>query len=464
MFPQFLRRFLVPQLLLIVAAVVIVALAAGIAHEESRGLTPIVVTAIVVTMLACGASAVLVWRAGKRETEDVAGLLLDAVPAVLNRRPSLRHVDDQVLKDIAATLTELMNQADEDQAQLLTIISSMSDGLIATDHQQRILLTNDAAREMMNFRIPDARGKQLWEIVPIEEILKAVTQVSLTGERKTISIGPVNAMYLEVTICRLPLRPAGFVIVAHDVTETMRYEELRKEFVANVSHELRTPLTVIKGFVETLKDGAVDDRARAIQYLTTVERHTEQLTNLVDDLLSLSRLDSSPTIPSPRPVHLERVAAKVMELMTPAAEKKGHRLVAHLPDSVASVIGNPEYLERAIANLVENAIKYTRENGLIRLVIKAGNAQTIVEVSDNGIGISPEDMPRIFERFYRAERSRSRDMGGTGLGLSIVKHIVQVHGGTIEVESKVGEGSTFRLRFPVSADSIEETDAGGAAA
>src|SRR6185295_6320187 len=180
--------------------------------------------------------------------------------------------------------------------------------------------------------------------------------ISLTGQSMTVPVGPVANRYLEVTVCRLPLRPAGFIIVAHDVTETMRYEELRKEFVANVSHELRTPLTVIKGYVETLQDGAVDDRPRAMQYLATVQRHTEQLTNLVDDLLSLSRLDSTSAVPSPRPVHLGRIAAK-----------KGHKLVLQVADGLHPITGNPEYVERAVSNLVENAIKYTKENGLVRV-------------------------------------------------------------------------------------------------
>ena len=170
------------------------------------------------------------------------------------------------------------------------------DGLIATDHQQRILLTNAAARELMAFRVEDWKKRQLWEVVPLEDVLKAVTEVSLTGEQKTVSVGPVSGRYLDVTVTRLPLRPAGFIIVAHDVTETMRYEELRKEFVANVSHELRTPLSVIKGYVETLQDGALDDRSRAAQYLATVQRHTENLSTLVDELLSLSRLDSTSAV------------------------------------------------------------------------------------------------------------------------------------------------------------------------
>ena len=467
------RRFLFPQLIVLVAALTAVTLAAVSSLAGATGgddesfahfLAPVLWIAAATSAAACVFAAVFAWRASRRRDEEVTRLMLDAVPAAVARRPSLADVDSETLRDVARTFSELMDEASKDQAQLLTIISSMSDGLIATDHQQRILLTNDAARDLLAFRSDAARGKQLWEIIPIEPVLKSVTQVSLTGERQTVPVGPVNGKYLDVTVCRLPLRPAGFVIVAHDVTETMRYEELRKEFVANVSHELRTPLTVIKGYVETLQDGALDDRERAAQYLSTVQRHTEQLTNLVDDLLSLSRLDSTSAVPSPRPVHLGRVASKVTELMNPAAAKKGHKLVLQVADGLHPITGNPEYVERAVSNLVENAIKYTKDGGLIRLIVRGENGHTVVEVIDNGIGIAADDLPRIFERFYRAERSRSRDMGGTGLGLSIVKHIMQAHGGTVEVASTPAKGSTFRLKFPIPTENSAQTDAGGAAA
>ena len=291
-------------------------------------------------------------------------------------------------------------------------------------------------------------------MLPIDRVLKAVTEISLTGQSMTVAVGPVANRYLEVTVCRLPLRPAGFIIVAHDVTETMRYEELRKEFVANVSHELRTPLTVIKGYVETLQDGAVDDRPRAMQYLATVQKHTQQLTNLVNDLLNLSRLDATAAIANPTHVSLQRIARRVADLHAPAAQRENHGLTVHA--GAAAVLGDSEQLERAVSNLVENAIKYTREGGKVDIVVHSDGAQAIVEVTDNGIGIAADDVPRIFERFYRADRSRSREMGGTGLGLSIVKHIVQAHGGTIDVTSAPGQGSTFRMTFPAVEDSNGE--------
>ncbi|HYO10326.1 MAG TPA: ATP-binding protein [Tepidisphaeraceae bacterium] len=460
MFRDLLHRFLLPQLLLIVLPLVALAVVAGIQLSGGGGgpVGPVVWCAILGCVLATAVSALLAVRFLRWHLRAVSDQISAAVPAVAPKYP-----DDYstLLDQIARNLVDLTAGASKDQAQLLTIISSMSDGLIAMDHEQRVLLTNDAAADLLTFRTPDARGKQLWEIVPLDGVLKAVTEVSLTGRRKTIPVGPVNGRHLDVTVTRLPLRPAGFIIVAHDVTETMRYEELRKEFVANVSHELRTPLTVIKGYVETLQDGVLDDRPRAMQFLATVEKHTEQLTNLVNDLLSLSRLDSTNAVPSPRPVHLARVAQRVAELMAPAAEKKRHKLVIQLADGLRPVIGNPEYLERAVTNLLENAIKYTREDGLIKLVLRAENGHLLIEVIDNGIGIAPSDLPRIFERFYRADRSRSRDMGGTGLGLSIVKHIVQAHHGSIEVQSALGSGSTFRLRFPAAPAAHEEPAAAG---
>jgi two-component system phosphate regulon sensor histidine kinase PhoR len=444
-FRQLFTRFLLPQLLLIMlpAAFAVILALVEVKYELAWFLGSCLVAGV--------GSVIAMMHFFKTHLNETADMLTEAVPAA---RP--KYADYDVLKDVAHSFSELMDEAVSREAQLMTVISSMSDGLIATDHQQRILLTNDAAEELLTFRMKASRGRQLWEVVPIEGVLKAVTEVSLTGQHKTVSVGPVAGKHLEVTVTRLPLRPAGFIIVAHDVTETMRYEELRKEFVANVSHELRTPLTVIKGYVETLADGAIDDRARAMQYLSTVAKHTEHLTNLVNDLLNLSRLDSTAAIPSPRPVHLGRVASKISELMTPAAAKKGHKLITHIADGLRPVIGNPEYLERAVANLVDNAIKYTKEDGLVKLIVRGEGDEVIVEVIDNGIGIPEEELPRIFERFYRVERSRARDMGGTGLGLSIVKHIVQAHAGTVEVESTPGSGTTFRMRLPAAL----EQDAG----
>ncbi len=356
------------------------------------------------------------------------------------------------LNAMADSISELLAQAGKDKAELAAILESMSEGVIAANLKQQVLLVNDAAGRLLAFPPREAMGKNLWEVIREQQVLQAVKQVEIEGGRTTVTVGPVAGRKLEVTVSMFPAhgQAEGLVVVAHDVTESSRYQELRKEFVANVSHELRTPLTVIRGFVETLQDGAFKDPIKGPQFLNTIQKHTDQLANLVNDLLELSRLESQPSLPRLQNVDLSSVVRKAADLLAPAAARKSQQLIVSAPNQLPPIVGNMDYLERAVSNLIDNAIKYTRENGRIRAVAKAENGHVIVEVSDNGLGIPEADLARIFERFYRVDRSRSREMGGTGLGLSIVKHVAQVHGGSIEVSSTPGEGSTFRFKIPAA--------------
>jgi two-component system phosphate regulon sensor histidine kinase PhoR len=240
----------------------------------------------------------------------------------------------------------------------------------------------------------------------------------------------------------------GCVLVARDVTEERRYDRLRKEFVANVSHELRTPLSVIAGYVETLKDGALKDEQNAPKFLESIERNVHRLASLVSDLLELSRLESSGQLAHPRRVETRPLLEKVVEDFRPLADRKGQRLTLEISPEVKAVDADPDLLERALRNLVDNAIKYTPDGGSITLGARTAADSLLFSVRDTGIGIPLEDLPRIFERFYRVDKSRSRELGGTGLGLAIVKHIAQLHGGAISVESRPGAGSVFTLRLP----------------
>jgi two-component system phosphate regulon sensor histidine kinase PhoR len=356
------------------------------------------------------------------------------------------------LNTMAESLSKLVAQTNKDKAELLTILSSMSEGVIATDTQQRVLLVNDAAAKLLGFDAAQVVGRRLFEVVRNEQILKAASEVVSRSERKLISVGPVSARHLDVTLCTFPNEgPAqGLVIVAHDITQSFQYQELRKEFVANVSHELRTPLTVIKGFVETLLDGAWRDQAKSPEYLNTILRHTNQLTNLVSDLLELSRLEGQGLTARRVPIDLGAVVQRAYELLLPAAQRKNQTLDLDIAPDLRQVNGNADYIERAVANLIDNASKYTPENGHIKVRAHRNGQFAVIEVADDGIGIPKDDIPRIFERFYRVDRSRSREMGGTGLGLSIVKHVAQVHGGAVEVDSTPAKGSTFRLKLPMA--------------
>lgn len=360
----------------------------------------------------------------------------------------------QALNAMADSLSQLIAQNRQDKSQLLTVLSSMGEGVIATDHRQRILFANAAAARLLDTDPQQAAGKLLWEVVRIQAILVAAGDVLADGQSRQLEASSSAARHLEIAIstCLDGDVQQGLVIVMRDVTDAARFQNLRKEFVANVSHELRTPLTAIKGFAETLRDGAMNDPQRGPQYLATIVKHADQLANLVSDLLELSRLDSHHEVPHLQPVHLSQAVRRAADLLRSAAEDKHQTLTVTIPPQLPPIQGNSNDLERAVANLLENAIKYTPESGTITVSVAVRPPYLVLEVTDNGIGIPQADLPRIFERFYRVDRSRSREMGGTGLGLSIVKHIAQVHGGNIEVTSSPSHGSTFRLHLPVSQD------------
>ena len=359
-------------------------------------------------------------------------------------------VFSQALNSMAESLVKANTEASKSKEELLTILRSMRDGVIATDLRQRVLLVNPVAGDLLGFAAGHCAGKALWEIIQEEAVLKAAAQVIASGSQVVIPVEPFEGRHLEVTISPLVHqdRSDGILIIVRDTTQFVRYQDLRKEFVANVSHELRTPLTLMMGFVETLRDGALQDPVKGPEFLLTVEKHTQQLSNLVDDLLEISKLESRPGLPRRVNVNLSEMIRRVIELMSPAALKKDQTLAIELPLEPLAVACDPDYVERALTNLLDNAIKYTPEKGRVCVSANITDSRATIEIVDTGIGIPAQDLPRIFERFYRVDKSRSREMGGTGLGLSIVKHIVQAHGGTVEVSSELGKGSKFRLIFP----------------
>lgn len=439
---------------------------------------------ILVAALAIGAAGLIAYGLARRDTRPVIELT-EFAHALARGEFGRRYLHPEVgetatladaLNGMADSLSRLWSRAAEDNGRLLAILGSMNEGVVATDTQQRILFTNDSAGRLLGF-VDVGHGsvtqRQLWEVIRSDAVLKLVRDVlSPAGHsptngdgypeaaalaaahppgRATIHVGPLEGRHLEVTACTFPADgpPEGLILVAHDTTQSVQYQELRKEFVANVSHELRTPLSIIKGFAETLRDGAMNDPPRAEQFLATIEKHADQLTNLVSDLLELSRLDSQVGLTRRAPVNLAALVRRVGESLMPVAQRKRHTLTIDLPGGLPETIGNADYLERAVTNLIDNAIKYTPEGGQVS--VRAWQDPTddvVIEVTDNGIGIPTGELPRIFERFYRVDRSRSRELGGTGLGLSIVKHVAQTHGGSVEVESTPGKGSTFRLRLP----------------
>jgi two-component system phosphate regulon sensor histidine kinase PhoR len=378
-------------------------------------------------------------------------LLADWVAAGdFTRKAPLRAPDEighvsAALNRMADELSARLERLRAERSKLEAVISSMEEGVIPLDSEGRILGVNAAARELFGLR-DDPQGLKLWEVVRLPGLEEAAAKTLQSRTPVTDSF-EVGDRVLSVRLSPVNDGP-GAVLVAHDITEDRRYDTLRKEFVANVSHELRTPLSVVQGYVETLSEGAWKDEKSALEFLTIIDKNVRRLSAIVNDLLDLSKLESGGHVLEPREVDVRGLAERVAEAFRPVAERKRQQLSAEAAPGTGILMADGALLERALSNLVDNALKYTPEGGRIRIQAESDGGFVSMSVEDNGTGIPEADLSRIFERFYRVDKSRSRDLGGTGLGLSIVKHIVQLHGGTISVRS-TSAGSTFTLRLPV---------------
>jgi two-component system phosphate regulon sensor histidine kinase PhoR len=341
-------------------------------------------------------------------------------------------------------------QIDEDRQQLRTVLSSMVEGVIAIDPEQRILFANDRAGRLLEFNPSVSVGRRLWELIrqrPLQDTIQAAL-ASGDPENQSVSLNLPGARSYSVQVARLPSR--GAVLVVHDNTELRRLERLRQEFVANVSHELKTPLAIIKACVETLIDGGFDDPAVRDQFLARIADQSERLNNLIIDLLRLARVESATEAFTMEEVDLGDLVPRALERHRAFADGKRMDLVPVPPPDGASVLiwVDEEAVEQILDNLVNNGLKYTPEGGRVEVRWTRDGDRVVLEVSDTGIGIPEAELPRVFERFYRVDKARSRELGGTGLGLSIVKHLVQAMQGTIEARSEIDRGSTFTIRFP----------------
>lgn len=350
-------------------------------------------------------------------------------------------------------LAKTMREITEERAKTDAILSNMADGVVATDANDRVFLFNRAASSIFDKAPSDVLGRPLIEVIPNHEVKSAFDDASDSGfvTRELRIMAPVSR-HLMVHTSRLEgdrKRAAGVVGVFQDITELKRLEQIRTEFVANVSHELRTPLTAIKGFVETLLDGAHDDPDARTRFLAIISRESERLEQLISDLLDLSRIESGRLRPSLRPTDLGQVVESVFACVSSRAAEQRIALINDVPPDLPKVPADPDLIRQVIMNLVDNSLKYTREGGTVTVCATVVDDSAEVSVSDNGIGIASYHLPRVFERFYRVDKARSRELGGTGLGLSIVKHIVESHGGTVRIASKIGEGTTVTFALPL---------------
>jgi two-component system phosphate regulon sensor histidine kinase PhoR len=330
------------------------------------------------------------------------------------------------------------------------ILTSMVEGVLAVDKDLRVTFCNNSFARTVGARIPVNAGMQLVELVRDPTLIEIMMDVLATGERveRRLTLAAADQHSFEVLAGPMagPSTP-GALAILHDVTELERLERVRKDFVANVSHELRTPLAAIRGYAETLLDGALDDHENNRRFVEIIEAQATRLTNIASDLLTISELESNNAATAPKPISIRAALGSAMRTVESVARVRGVRLLCDKVDGV-QVLGNELQFEQVFVNLLDNAVKFNRPNGEVRVEAQATDATAQIIISDTGIGIPSEDLPRIFERFYRVDKARSREMGGTGLGLSIVKHVIEQMGGTVVVTSQVGQGSRFTLTVP----------------
>ncbi len=345
---------------------------------------------------------------------------------------------NDMTEELRGFFAELTSRKEE----LNSIISAIQDGLLVLDKRGVILLSNESIRRLLTN--PHCEGKYYWEIIREPQFNTLVNSVGPSKESAATEIA-INGRTVLCTATALGAQEK-IVVMFHDITEVKRLEKIKKDFVVNVSHELRTPLTSIKGFVETLEEEC-DEKNR--EYVKIIKRNTERLTNIVEDLLLLSELEETGSTLHREPCDLKTMLENIRRIFEHRLAAKGLVMKIEGPEDLPVIMADAFKLEQVFINLIDNAIKYTDQGGITITLASMNNAMQIT-VRDTGIGIPPEHLPRIFERFYVVDSSRSRQLGGTGLGLSIVKHIVLLHQGTIEVQSRSEAGTTFYITLPTN--------------
>ena len=364
---------------------------------------------------------------------------------------------NQSLRRMASRIRELVERLSLESMRRDVILKSMAEGVLAVDHQMRVLFCNQALSDALGLKHPVEENTPLLGLVRDPRFLGLISGVLASGEavKSKLQFTTGDASMFEAYAAPLAVPPhRGALVILHDITGLERLERIRRDFVANVSHELRTPLTAIRGYAETLLAGALADTDHNRRFVEIIQAHAIRLNNIASDLLTLSDLESGRRDAEPGPISVEEAVNTALLTVEPEARIRGVHLVRGSVND-ALITGHAIRLEQALVNLLDNAVKFNQPGGEAR--IDAGNTpdgRIYISVSDTGSGMPSDDLPRIFKRFYRVDRARSREVGGTGLGLSIVKHVVERMEGSIKVESRLGKGSTFTILLPPTSNSL----------
>ncbi|PKM90994.1 MAG: PAS domain-containing sensor histidine kinase [Firmicutes bacterium HGW-Firmicutes-12] len=373
---------------------------------------------------------------------------------IINKDDELNNLNES-LKLMASKLNSRLLKTEHEKDQMETILTSMVEGVLAFDITGRLLLMNKTAEDMIGITFVEAEKRFFLEILRNHQLADLLKKCLSDGSRQVIeaNLSPTDQEYYRVYITPIIGKDEvsqGVIVVLRNVTEVRILEQVRSDFVANVSHELRTPLTSVKGYVETLLDGAIDDRPTAKKFLTIINTETDRLNRLISDLLYLSKLETGRIELAKKWISSQDMLDHIIKLLEPVALEKNITIESTVNTGAGSVFGNPGMLEQVLINLLENAIKYSYDGGIVNIEISICEQGRSIKVIDKGIGIPAESLARVFERFYRVDKGRSRKAGGTGLGLSIVKHIVERHRGQVQIESEEEKGTIVTIILPIN--------------
>lgn len=369
------------------------------------------------------------------------------------------HTEPKELSNLAKEIRKIYTEFQstnyilrQNNLELNAILESVSEGIVAIDIHSNILIANKTAKDLFNIR-EDVSGKYFLEAFLDSRLDRVFQNVMSKGNKVSTTIQTKlespKILKIETTILKVDNFKIGAVMLMQDVTELSKLEQMRSDFAANVSHELKTPLTSISGYVETLLEGDVKDSEITKKFLQIIGIETDRLTRLINDILSLSEIELKKFSRFSNKVNVSSILKETIEIMKSHAKAKNISLIQKFPSNDLWLIGNTDRVKQMAINLIDNAIKYTPSGGTVTLILEDDGEKITFRVKDTGIGIDKEHLPRIFERFYRVDKGRSRSMGGTGLGLAIVKHIVKSMKGYIEVYSEPGSGTEFAAYFPI---------------
>jgi two-component system phosphate regulon sensor histidine kinase PhoR len=402
--------------------------------------------------------AIATWASVRRIIEPLAELSRHArAVSAGGDNPASIDSPDEVGEVAAAfnamqrNLARRVDQIEEHSQRLQTVLGAMTEGVLAVRTDGTILLANDAGRELLDFVTPKPIGRSLLEVTRARPVYEAVNQALIAPHPVVTEFDAPGRerRTLALRATRLPGEPCpGVMLVIHDLSDVRRLENLRRELVANVSHELKTPLAAIKAYAETLRMGAVNDADHNLTFVHRIEEQADRLHELILDMLQIARLEQGQETFDIGPVPVAELIDECARQFADKAAAKQITLRTEPPAGEVAALADEEGIRTILNNLVDNALKYTPAGGTVTIRGRTDEQAVILEVQDTGIGIAPQDQARVFERFYRVDKARSRELGGTGLGLSIVKHLVQSFGGAVAVESQPGRGSTFRVTLP----------------